>query len=65
MERRQAFLLVLAASFLVLLIYLTAIPKKTSDEEFSLKAFARDVEIKKYCKTCRKYQLHKETSKLK
>ena len=45
MERRQAFLLVLAASFLVLLIYLTAIPKKTSDEEFSLKAFARDVEI--------------------
>ena len=38
-------MLVLAASFLVLLIYLTAIPKKTSDEEFSLKAFARDVEI--------------------
>ena len=23
------------------------------------------LEIKKYCKTCRKYQLHKETSKLK
>jgi len=23
------------------------------------------LEIKKYCKTCRKYQLHKETAKLK
>jgi poly-gamma-glutamate synthesis protein (capsule biosynthesis protein) len=45
MERRQAFLMVLAASFLVLLIYITAIPKKTSNGEFPLKAFARDVEI--------------------
>ncbi|MBI2066264.1 CapA family protein, partial [Candidatus Woesebacteria bacterium] len=45
MERRQAFLMVLAASFLALLIYLTAIPKKTSEEEFPLKAFSRDVAI--------------------
>jgi len=37
--------MVLAASFLVLLIYITAIPKKTSNGEFPLKAFARDVEI--------------------
>ena len=37
--------MVLAASFLVLLIYLTAIPKKTSNGEFPLKAFTRDVEV--------------------
>ena len=38
-------MLVLAASFLLLLIYITAIPKKTSNGEFPLKAFSRDVEI--------------------
>lgn len=37
--------MVLAASFLLLLIYLTAIPKKTSNGEFPLKAFTRDVEV--------------------
>lgn len=37
--------MVLAALFLVLLIYITAIPKKTSNGEFPLKAFTKDVEI--------------------
>ena len=37
--------MVLAASFLVLLIYLTAIPKETSEGKFPLRIFSRDVEI--------------------
>lgn len=37
--------MILASSFLALLIYVTAIPKMTSNGEFPLKAFSRDVEI--------------------